>query len=110
MTKNATPPNNPGFAEEAKPFAPAPMPLRATTVIGRDGRIVIPAAMREAMGAAAGSTLILLLRGDRLEVFTPESSLRRIQEMVRRVVPEGVSLSDELIADRRREAEEDDND
>ncbi|MEQ1932155.1 MAG: AbrB/MazE/SpoVT family DNA-binding domain-containing protein [Parvularculaceae bacterium] len=110
MTKNATPPNNPGFAEEAKPFAPAPMPLRATTVIGRDGRIVIPAAMREAMGAAAGSTLMLLLRGDRLEVFTPDASLRRIRESLDKVVPHGVSLADELIADRRREAAEEDND
>ena len=32
------------------------------------------------------------------------AAIRRIQEEIRKLVPEGVSLSEELIADRRAEA------
>ncbi len=102
-----------GFREEAQPFAEGAdcrPPLKSTTVIGRDGRIVIPAAMRKVMGAADGSNLILVMQGETLEVFTVEAGIRRAQAIVRSFVPRGVSLSEELIADRRREADEEAND
>ena len=37
-----------------------------------------------------------------------KAAIRRAQERVRRYIPEGVSLSDELIADRRDEARRED--
>lgn len=37
-----------------------------------------------------------------------KEAIRRAQERVRRYVPEGVSLSDELIAERRAEARRED--
>ncbi len=37
-----------------------------------------------------------------------KKGIRRAQELVRRYVPEGVSLSDELIAERRAEARRED--
>ena len=39
-----------------------------------------------------------------LRVLTPDAALARLQEMVCDAVPEGVSLADELIAERRAEA------
>ena len=104
------PSKQPGFTEQAARYEPPPLTLKATTEIGRDGRIVIPAAMRQAMGVKDGSPLVLLVKGEILEVFTVDAWVRRLQEAVARVVPEHVSLVDELIADRRREAAEEDSD
>jgi hypothetical protein len=39
-----------------------------------------------------------------LQITTQKEALRRIQALVRKHVPEGVSLVDELIKDRREEA------
>jgi hypothetical protein len=39
-----------------------------------------------------------------IEVTTRQQLLNRIQAEIRRRIPPGVSLSDELLADRRREA------
>jgi hypothetical protein len=39
-----------------------------------------------------------------LRVLTPQEAIRRAQVLVRKYVPEGRLLSDELIADRREEA------
>ena len=111
MTRRAgMPSKRTGFSETAARYEPPPAVLKTTTEIGRDGRIVIPAAMRQAMGAKEGSTLVLLVRGETLEVFTSEAAIRKLQDMVAKAVPEGVSLVDELIADRRREAAEEEND
>ena len=38
--------------------------------------------------------------------MTIQAAVRRAQDMLRQLVPEGVSLVDELIEDRRREVEE----
>jgi len=39
-----------------------------------------------------------------LVVTTPEAALQKLQALVRKHVPEGVSLVDELLAERRAEA------
>ncbi len=48
--------------------------------------------------------VILVLEGEEVHLFTPRQAIKRAQDMVRRYVPEGVSLVDELIAERRAEA------
>lgn len=72
--------------------------------IGAKGRLVIPAAMRAALGMADGDMLILRVVDGELRIATRESLLRRAQESVRRYVPAGVSLADELSAERREAA------
>ena len=42
--------------------------------------------------------------GDELRVVNDEKEFERAREVLAQYVPEGVSLVDELIADRRREA------
>jgi AbrB family looped-hinge helix DNA binding protein len=78
--------------------------LRARTRVGEKGRIVIPAEMREALGLTAGGVLDLRVVDGELRISTRESRLRRAQEWVRQVVPPGVSLADELSAERREAA------
>lgn len=112
MPKHRKPPiQHAGFSEEAAAFEPGvpPPPLKATTDIGRDGRIVIPAAMREAMGVKEGSKLVLLMKGETLEVFTVEAGVRRVQRLVRQWSKGGRSMVDELLEDRRREVEDEES-
>lgn len=88
----------PAAAESAKLV---PTKLR----LGPDGRIVIPAAFREALGLSEGDTLIASIDTGELHLLTVRAAMRRAQAIVRKFVPEGVSLVDELIEDRRREVE-----
>ena len=74
------------------------------TRVSEGGRIVIPAEFREALGLAVGDEVRLRLDDGEIRIFTLEHAIRRAQELVRRYVPEGVSLVDELIAERRAEA------
>jgi AbrB family looped-hinge helix DNA binding protein len=76
-----------------------------TTKVTQGGRIVIPAEMRKQLGIEIGEDLNLQLENDSLRVTTRQAALRRIQQKLRELAPEGLSLVDELIADRRREAE-----
>ena len=78
--------------------------MRQRVELKAGGRVVIPAPMRAALGMKIGDQLIVRLEGNELHVYTQEEAMRRAQAIVRSFVPEGVSLVDELIAERRREA------
>ena len=78
--------------------------LRARAHVGEKGRIVIPAAMREALGIDVGTPVDLRLEDGELRISTLRERLRRAQERVRKDVPAGVSLADELSAERREAA------
>lgn len=78
--------------------------------LGPDGRVVVPAAFREALGLKEGDTLIASAESGELKFMTIAAAVRRAQKMLRQFVPEGVSLVDELIEDRRREVEQEERD
>jgi AbrB family looped-hinge helix DNA binding protein len=78
--------------------------LRARIRLSEKGRLVIPAAMREALGMGVGDVLDLRVKDGELRIATMQSLLRRAQEWVRQIVPPGVSLADELSAERREAA------
>jgi bifunctional DNA-binding transcriptional regulator/antitoxin component of YhaV-PrlF toxin-antitoxin module len=71
--------------------------------LGPDGRVVIPAAFREALRLSDGDTLIASIVNGELHLLSVEAAVRKAQAIVRQFVPEGVSLVDELLEDRRRE-------
>ncbi len=74
------------------------------TPVGKGGRIALPAAFLEALGVEEGDQLQLALEDDAVRVLSRAAVLRELQARVRRFVPEGVSLVDELLAERRAEA------
>lgn len=71
------------------------------------GRFVVPKEIRDQLGISQGGELMLSVENGALVAMTRAAAVRRAQAMVRAAVPPGVSLADELIADRRREAAED---
>ena len=77
---------------------------RIRTKVAEGGRIVIPAEFRRALDLDVGDEVILDLREGQLTVLTPQQAVKRAQELVRRYVPEGRRLVDELIEERRAEA------
>jgi AbrB family looped-hinge helix DNA binding protein len=77
---------------------------QAKTKLNPNGRIVIPAAIREALGIQPGETLLLDVEDGVLHVESYRSRIRRIQEEFKQYAKPGVLASDELIAERRREA------
>jgi len=72
--------------------------------VGENGRIVIPAAMREALGIVPGEELVLRVEDDELRITTMRHRIERARQLVRKHVKPGRSLVDELIAERRKAA------
>lgn len=69
------------------------------------GKLVIPAAMRRELGISTGDTVLVDVNDGELRVRSIPRAIERARAILRKHVPEGVELADELISDRRREAE-----
>jgi antitoxin PrlF len=74
------------------------------TTIQDHGRVVIPADVRHALGLARGDEVVLRVENDAVVITGVPDAVKRFQAAVRSHVPAGVSLADELIADRRATA------
>lgn len=71
--------------------------------ISEGGRVVVPAEIRKALGIQDGDTVLWELADGEARLTTRREQLRRGQALIRQYVPEGISLVDELIAERRAE-------
>jgi len=80
------------------------MKLQTRTRMGEKGRVVIPADIRKALGMDPGGTLDLRVKDGDLRISTLRERIRRVQERARKIIPPGVSLSEELSAERREAA------
>jgi AbrB family looped-hinge helix DNA binding protein len=72
--------------------------------VNENGRVVIPAAFRKAMGINVGDEVVLRIEDNELRILTLKQRIERAQRLVRQHVKPGTSLVDELIADRREAA------
>ena len=80
-------------------------PRSVRSKINQNGRIVIPAAIRQEMGLKTGESVVMALEDGVLRIESYRSRIRRIQEEFRKLIPAaGMLMSDELIAERRAEA------
>jgi len=102
-----------GFSEGYRPPAAATPAAPPSSNPGRvsvreDGSIVLPPSILAASGYKAGDTLVARAEGKGVvHLFSGKAAIRRAQELVREFVRENVSLVDELLKERRREAEND---
>jgi antitoxin PrlF len=74
--------------------------MDATLVLGQQGRLVIPADVRAALGLAPGDRLHLHLTGQRLVLERPQDAAAELRSLASDI-PQTRSLVDELLAERR---------
>jgi AbrB family looped-hinge helix DNA binding protein len=75
----------------------------ARTRDDENGRVVIPAAFRKAMGIKVGDEVVLRMEDNELRILTLKRRIDRANRLVRQHVKPGTSLVDE-IAERRQAA------
>jgi AbrB family looped-hinge helix DNA binding protein len=75
-----------------------------TAQLEKSGRILIPAPVRRKLALREGSRIVVKVneKGG-LDVESRSQALARVQSKLRKYIPEGTLVSDELIADRRAE-------
>ena len=74
-----------------------------TVVVGDRGRIVVPAEVRESENLAEGTPLVMLTTSGGLVLMTRQQLLERVRGELK-----GLDLVGELLADRRRASERED--
>jgi AbrB family looped-hinge helix DNA binding protein len=79
-----------------------------TARLGSNGRLVIPAHVREMLGLKEGDVLSLSLEEGRLVLTSPQAVLKELQAHWARI-PRDRVLSQELVDERRQEAEREAN-
>jgi AbrB family looped-hinge helix DNA binding protein len=78
--------------------------MYATLVLGQQGRLVIPASIRTALGLATGDRVHLQVTGRRLVLERQQDAVAELRALAAEV-PTNRSLVEELLADRRLAAE-----
>jgi AbrB family looped-hinge helix DNA binding protein len=74
--------------------------MDATLTLGKQGRLVIPAEVRVALGLAPGDQLHLHVAGSRLVLERPQDAVDQLRALATNVSTSR-SLVDELLAERR---------
>ena len=74
--------------------------MDATLVLGQQGRLVIPAEIRRALGLSPGDQVHLRLVGHHLVLERQQDAVAELQRLASDI-PKARSLVDELLADRR---------
>lgn len=73
----------------------------------KSGRILIPAAVRRNLGLSEGSMVVMKVEpSGTIEIVSRSQALAKARKDLRKLVPAGRDLVQELIDDRRREAAE----
>ena len=74
--------------------------------VGRNGTIILPAEFLTALGVAEGDGLIATISNDAIELMTGREAARRAQDMLAPFLDDKANLVDDLLADRRREVQQ----
>ena len=72
--------------------------------VNENGRVVIPAPFRKALGIKIGDEVVVRMEDGELRISTLKRRIEKAQRLVRKHVKPGKSLVDELIAERREAA------
>jgi hypothetical protein len=98
-----------GEQREGAPSAVADL-YPARVRVEADGYVLLPKEFYRALGLKESEPFVAALEHDSIRLMSVPVAVKRAQAIVRRFVPVGVSLVDELIAERRAEAKREDGD
>jgi AbrB family looped-hinge helix DNA binding protein len=80
-----------------------------TTRLEKSGRILVPVAIRRRLGLSEGSQVIVKVEeSGTLQVTSRSQVLAQARDEIRKYIPAGRDLAEELIQDRRAEAKHED--
>ena len=80
------------------------MPPVLNTRMSKEGRVLIPVELRNALGLLADEPLQVYVVDGELRIISRRQSIRRAQAIAARAIQPGVSVVDEFIAEKRAEA------
>lgn len=72
--------------------------------LSENGRMILPAELRQALGVGKGDRVVLQRVDDRIELTTARLSRARAQARIRAQFPDATGVVDEFLAERREEA------
>lgn len=72
--------------------------------ISANGRMVLPASLRQQLHVEGGGLLVIREDEGRLVLESVDDAVRRAQALVRRYAPDAQNVTDELLAERRADA------
>jgi AbrB family looped-hinge helix DNA binding protein len=82
-----------------------------TSTLSAEGRVVVPASIRKALGLEPGTILTFRVEGNDVMLTTREAAIAKLKKMFAEVrTDSGTLLSDELIAERHAEAARENDD
>lgn len=74
------------------------------TIIDQNGGIIVPLKYQKMLGLKPGDEIVIKMFPGELKVIPLKKHIQHAQKLVRQYVPDGKSLVDELIKDRRKDA------
>ena len=72
--------------------------------LGQNGRVVIPAEMRAALGLNTGDEILMELQAGEIRLVALRDSVRQAKALFRQAIPDSSNVVDDFIADRKLEA------
>ena len=69
-----------------------------------NGRMILPAELRQLLGVGKGDRVVIQTEGQRIELTTAARARDLARERVRRRFPDAAGVVDEFLAERRAEA------
>ena len=72
--------------------------------ISANGRMVLPASLRQQLHVEGGGLLVIREDEGRLVLESVDDAVRRAQALVRRYAPDAQNVTNELLAERRADA------
>lgn len=81
------------------------MGATATVMVDNTGRVVIPAKVRQEMGIEGSEELVMGLENGVLTLVSKRAARLAARQSVKRLVSPGVSMCEELLRERRQDAD-----
>ena len=81
------------------------MHLEFKSTLSENGRVILPAKLRQALNLSSGDQIVFVLEHEELKVIPLKQTIKDFQSLISKLNKDKISLVDSLIASRRREAE-----